>query len=198
MWEAQFSDGYPLSLGTSGTERPLIPSTGIPSWSVSDSILTLNGTQLEYRDASSLPANNPINQLLNTTDSIIFNQISQALGASMIYRISPITLSFGGASSIDILNLTIPINTYGFVQLRLAGFGLNAGVVDYGYGEYDYSFANSAGIDSNKSEQNIGSGGYGGKISISPLVSGTIFAIRITSSATFSIGIFGYYKIGNL
>lgn len=70
------SNGYPLSLGTAGVERLLIPSSGIPSSSVSNNILTLNGTQLEYRDASSLPSANPFNQTLNTTDSAIFGGVT--------------------------------------------------------------------------------------------------------------------------
>ncbi len=280
------SDGYPLSLGTSGMERLLIPSTGIPSGSTSDNILTLNGTQLEYRTVSSLPIVNPFNQSLNTTDKVRFANLqcasaikddlpgvfglSMGLSATNSVDIDFVTdnvsaITFKGAGNVEKgsikyynasgnlyvnidgtnttlqvaktnfysevpLNLNVvgtvvgkwtvikgaifgasfsqlinfPVTTSCTFQIRLTANGISGGLNEYGIGEYDYSFKAiwyagaldlTAGVDSNKSEKNIGLGGFGGKLSFTTVVSGNSAIIRLTSSAAFNIYYAGFYRV---
>ncbi len=148
--------------------------------------------------------NSLINQPLLSTSNVSFNMISQGLGSTIINRNSPITASIAGGGFTDVVSTVTASNTSGVIQLRLSANGVNGAVADYGYADYDYSFKfinfsgtvdMTAGVDANKSERNVGTGGFTNKITFAPIVTGTTVAVRISNTGTFPIRLFGYYIV---
>lgn len=66
-----------MSFNTGGNTVLNIPSTGIINDNSDNNLLTINSStkNLEYRTVGSLPAINPFNQSLNTTNDVSFNSV---------------------------------------------------------------------------------------------------------------------------
>ena len=119
-------------------------------------------------------------------------EIIQRTSGTLVSRCVPISASIGTGTA-TLLSTATSAGTGVTVLVYLTAHSIS--VPSNGYGEYDYSFKAyndagvltvSNGVNGNKSEANLGGGGFGGKLSITCVAVGTDVVARITSTGTFT------------